>query len=259
MLSTVVSISSVERSSIDMRTLVGVLSALLLMCSLAFRGQIKSGQPPAVPLGGALVLDLSGTVDVQDPRGKGIKVTRNMSLAQGTAIETGRNAKMLLRLEDGSEVLIGSQSRMVLKQEYFQSGKTIFELLLGRLKVVVTKRYTGSPSFQLGTPTAIVAVRGTSFYVEVNSHEVTEVDVDQGLVQVTSRKDLDDFVMVKAGFSTRVGPNTIPEAPSPTDSIRPDLREQQETDTPQDAPDGFDGRQSSTPDQQGPTDPNAPD
>jgi hypothetical protein len=123
------------------------------------------------------------------------------------------------------------------------------------LRAVVTKRYTGTPSFQLGTPTAIVAVRGTRFYVEVNSHEVTEVDVEQGTVQVTSLKDPDDFVLVKPGFSTRVGPDMIPEVPSPTDSIRPDLREQQETDH-QGAPDPMESRQPPPPE---PSQPNQQD
>ena len=120
---------------------------------------------------------------------------------------------------------------------------SLFQLLLGRLRAVVTKRYSGASSFQLGTPTAIVAVRGTIFDVEVNSHEVTEVDVEQGKVQVTSRKDQDDFVLVQPGFSTRVGPDMIPEAPSPTDVIRPELRDQQETNR-RGAPDPVENRQS---------------
>jgi hypothetical protein len=224
-----------------MRTLSRFL-IMLVTCSLFAQGQSKSTNIPSVPPGGALVLDLSGKLNVQGPGGQKLSVKRDTSLPEGTTIETGLESKILLRLDDGSEVLLMSQSSLLLRREYQQSGTSLFQLLLGRLRAVVTKRYTGTPSFQLGTPTAIVAVRGTRFYVEVNSHEVTEVDVEQGTVQVTSRKDPDDFVLVKPGFSTRVGPDTIPEAPSPTDSIRPDLREQQGT-IRQGAPDPVESRQ----------------
>jgi hypothetical protein len=225
-----------------MRTLPRFLMVMLLTCSLFARGQTNSTNIPSLPPGGALVLDLSGTLDVHGPDGGKLSVKRDTPLPEGTTIETGRESKILLRLDDGSEVLLVSQSSLLLQREYQQSGTSLFQLLLGRLRAVVTKRYTGTPSFQLGTPTAIVAVRGTRFYVEVNSHEVTEVDVEQGTVQVTSHNDQDDFVLVQPGFSTRVGPDMIPETPSPTDSIRPDLREQQETNR-QETPDPVESRQ----------------
>ena len=249
-----------------MRRLVRILSGLMVMCALSLQGQSRSALPPSIPFGCALVLDLSGTVAAHDASGSKVNIRRGISIAEGTIVETSREAKLLLRLEDGSEILVGPKSRLVLKPEYLQSGTTLFDLLLGRLRAVITKRSTGSPSFQLGTPTAIVAVRGTRFYVEVTSHEVTEVDVEQGLVQVTGRKDSGDIVLVKPGFSTRVGPNMIPEAPSPTDSIRPDPREQQETENSQNTPDGIDGRQPPPPaapegaqSEQGAFDPNHPE
>lgn len=248
-----------------MRKIGRILSVLFFASALTLQGQSKNSATPSLASGGALILDLSGTVAAHDANGNKVSIRRGISIDEGTTVETSREAKLLLRLEDGSEVLLGPQARLVLKPEYLQSGTTLFELLLGRLKAVITKRYTGSPSFQLGTPTAIVAVRGTRFYVEVTSHEVTEVDVEQGLVQVTGRKDSGDIVLVKPGFSTRVGPNMIPEAPSPTDSIRPDVREQQETESPQNTPDGSERRQTSpqaTPQEpqgeQGPTEPNSP-
>ena len=248
-----------------MRKIVIVLSVLFIACALTLQGQSRSSTPPSSASGGALVLDLSGTVTAHDASGSKVNIRRGISIDEGTTLETSREAKLLLRLDDGSEVLLGPQARLVLKPEHLQSGTTLFELFMGRLKAVITKRYTGTPSFQLGTPTAIVAVRGTKFYVEVTSHEVTEVDVEQGLVQVTGRKDSGDIVLIKPGFSTRVGPNMIPEAPSPTDSIRPDVREQQETESPQNTPDGIERRQASPQaapqgqqGEQGPTEPNSP-
>ena len=245
MFSALDSTSRVAERGSSMRTLHALLIVMLVMCSLSAQGQSKSASTPSIPPGGALILDLSGTLDVHGAGGEKLSAKRDTSLPEGSTIETGPTAKMLLRLDDGSEVLLEAKSRLLLKRTSQQSATSLFQLFVGKLRAVVTKRYTGTPSFQLGTPTAIVAVRGTRFYVEVNSNEVTEVDVEQGLVQVTSLKDKDDFVLVNPGFSTRVGPDMIPEVPSPTDSIRPDVREQQDANSQdsQSAPDPVESRQ----------------
>lgn len=192
-------------------------------------GQTGKGAVGNAPHGGAVVLDLSGKVNAHASDGGKLNVLRNGTLPEGTVIDTDVDAKILLRLEDGSEILLQPSSRLALKPEALPTGATLFEFLLGRLRAIVTKRFTGTPSFQLGTPSAIVAVRGTQFEVEVNAHKVTEVDVEQGVVQVTSRNAPDRFVILEPGFSTRVGPDMVPEPPVPTNSMRPDVREEAES------------------------------
>lgn len=204
--------------------MLGALIALHIV-SVAM-GQAQTGEIPVVSSAGAVVLDISGKVEVHDPNGGKINLQRNSLLSEGTLVETSAGAKILFRLNDGSEILVGPHSRMLLKRDSLPGGTTLIEFLLGKLKAVVTKRYTGSPSFLLGTPSAIVAVRGTRFYVEVNSHDVTEVDVEQGLVQVTGRIYPQRSVLLEPGFSTRVGVDMNPEPSSPTDRMRPDMREQ---------------------------------
>ncbi len=213
-----------------MNQYVARLLPVLVLCSL-LPGSLAQTPAPSgarIPAGGAIVLDFSGKIKAHAAGGAAVTIARNGMLPQGAAVDTEANAKVLLRLEDGSEILLREKSHLVLRQETLPSGSTLFELILGKLRAVVTKRYTGTPSFQLGTPSAIVAVRGTRFEVEVNSHNVTEVDVEQGLVQVTGRDASDQSVLLEPGFSTRVGLDRIPEAPAPTGRIRPDVREEQE-------------------------------
>jgi len=77
--------------------------------------------------------------------------------------------------------------------------------------------------FELGTPSAVIAVRGTQFDVEVNARNVTEVDVVDGLVEVSGRNANGGSVLLEPGFSTRVGMDSGPEQPEPTNEIRPEV------------------------------------
>lgn len=75
----------------------------------------------------------------------------------------------------------------------------------------------------MGTPSAVIAVRGTRFDVEVNATGVSEIDVFEGLVEVGSATLPGVSVLVSPGMSTRVGIGTPPETPVPTREIRPDV------------------------------------
>jgi hypothetical protein len=98
-----------------------------------------------------------------------------------------------------------------------------FQLLLGRIRALISKRTGGAVPFELGTPSAVIAVRGTQFEVEVNSRNVTEVDVVEGLVEVYGRNAAGGSVLLEPGFSTRVGLDSGPEQPAPTNEIRPEV------------------------------------
>ncbi len=69
----------------------------------------------------------------------------------------------------------------------------------------------------------MIAVRGTQFDVEVNRRNVTEVDVIDGLVEVSGRNPAWGSVLLEPGFSTRVGLDSGPEQPEPTNEIRPEV------------------------------------
>src|SRR5262249_29569985 len=132
------------------------------------------------------------------------------------------SGRLLLRLSDGSEVLVRSHTRLLLQQPSI-IDPSYFQLLLGRIRALIKKRTGGTAPFELGTPSAVIAVRGTQFDVEVNQRNVTEVDVADGLVEVYGRGPSRGSVLVEPGFSTRVGIDTDPEQPRPTDEIRPEI------------------------------------
>jgi hypothetical protein len=103
------------------------------------------------------------------------------------------------------------------------SGWKYFQILVGRVRTQIQKRMGGSPAFQIGTPSAVISVRGTKFDVEVDRRGFTEVDVDEGVVELEAVTGRGESVMITAGFSSRVGMETGPEVPRPTQDLRPQL------------------------------------
>jgi hypothetical protein len=95
--------------------------------------------------------------------------------------------------------------------------------MLGKVRAFIRKRTGGAAPFQMGTPSAVIAVRGTRFDVEVNATGISEVDVFDGLVEVGSSTLPGTSVLVGPGMSSRVAVGLPPETPVPTREIRPDV------------------------------------
>jgi hypothetical protein len=129
---------------------------------------------------------------------------------------------VLVLRADESEILIQPHSKLVLHAP--QPGNwDALQILLGKVRAFIRKRTGGAAPFQMGTPSAVIAVRGTRFDIEVNGTGVTEVDVFEGLVEVGSATLPGVSVLVSPGMSTRVGVGSVPETPVPTREIRPDV------------------------------------
>ena len=147
---------------------------------------------------------------------------RGQVLPEGTLLDTGDGRLMLVLRADESEILVQPHTRLVVREPASGNWNAL-EVLLGRVRAYIRKRTGGAPPFQMGTPSAVIAVRGTRFDVEVNGGGVTEVDVFDGLVEVAAPTIVGSSVLVSPGFSTRVGMGTAPESPVPTREIRPDV------------------------------------
>ena len=193
-----------------------VIYLLLSMVSIT-PGQV----PESVLAHSAAVAEWKGAVNIVLPGQSASQPSRGQRLPADTVIQT-KSGHILLNLSDGSQVLIYPQTQIVLKQPSLLDPKYV-RLLLGRIRAQISKRTGGSPSFQLGTPSAVITVRGTKFLAEVNPAQVTEVDVLEGVVEVTGVHQPAKSVVLQPGFSTRVSMEEDPESPLPTDEIRPDL------------------------------------
>ena len=193
----------------------------------AAQAQVPAPGPSPAPFAGAIVSEWKGEVQVQLPGTNMSRPTRGQVLPADTVLDTGEGRLVLVLRTDESEIIVQPHTRLVVKEP--APGKwDALEILLGRVRAYIRKRTGGAPPFQMGTPSAVIAVRGTRFDVEVNGRGVSEVDVFDGLVEVASSTIPGSSVLVSPGFSTRVGMGTAPEPPVPTGEIRPGVEAPEE-------------------------------
>jgi len=219
--------SRLQRLGNCRRATVAALPLLAAVCLCAAQAQVPAPGPSPAPFAGAIVSEWKGEVHVQLPGTNMSRPMRGQVLVAGTVLETGDGRLALVLRADESEILVQPHTRLVVREPAPGNWNAV-EVLLGRVRAYIRKRTGGAPPFQMGTPSAVIAVRGTRFDVEVNGAGVSEVDVFDGLVEVASSTIPGSSVLVSPGFSTRVGMGTLPEPPVPTGEIRPGVEAPEE-------------------------------
>lgn len=184
---------------------ISVLAVYAVAC-----GQSVQPQPVPLPVGSATVTEVKGTVALKAPDSSALTPQRGLVLAADSTIETDKGS-VLLALQDGSQVLVKPHSRVVLRAP--EQGKGYYlELFLGKVVNKIQKRLGNTPSFRMGTPTAVITVRGTRFEVEVNKKLRTSVAVYEGLVEVGGFTNAPP-ILLRPGFFTGVDRDRAPESP----------------------------------------------
>lgn len=185
--------------------------ALMLAVVLPVAAQIAPPQQTVLPFGSAIVSEVKGTVVFSSPQGTPVIAQRGAILTAESRIETAKGS-VLLELQDGAQVLVRSHSSVVLRAPNEGKGFSL-ELFIGEILAKVQKRLGSAPSFRMGTPSAVITVRGTRFSVEVNKKHRTYVDVFEGLVEIEGLTQGSPHILIRPGFSTRVEQNRSPEEP----------------------------------------------
>lgn len=173
--------------------------------------QTAPPQPTVLSVGSAEIYDVKGMVVLHSQQGLPLTAQRGLILTSESTIETDKGS-VLLNLQDGSQLLVKAHSNVVLKNPNEGKGYSL-ELLIGNILVKVQKRLGSNPSFRMGTPTAVITVRGTRFSVEVTRQRRTIVEVFEGLVDVAGVMEGAPHVLLRPGFSTQVESDRDPERP----------------------------------------------
>jgi len=127
-------------------------------------------------------------------------------------VTTGAASRLEIELSDGSRMVIGESSRVVLRrfEPSASGGNALLELLEGILRIdLAPGRIWGS--FDVRTYTAVASVRSTEWVVEAKTGS-TAVFVVRGAVTVTDRRGR-GAVRLEEGFGTDVAFGVLPREP----------------------------------------------
>lgn len=143
--------------------------------------------PLAAHAATARISHLDGTATWESVGREPVPLKANDSVMEGATVKTGAQSRMELAMPDGSAVRLGPDSQMTLARSYFQEEKRdfSFKLAAGKLWARVRSAVSGAGGdFKVETPTAVCAVRGTTYAVEVGGDFATALKVYSGKVGV---------------------------------------------------------------------------
>jgi len=162
------------------------------------------------------ITQLSGTANIQRA-GATVAVVANMPVMLHDRIVTDANSSLTIGLVDNSSLQLGASSTLVIDDSVLVNGvgaPSKVGLLGGDLHTMIVGAMRGpSTTFEVQTPNAIGAVRGTDFatHYDNDKHpqnplclETTRVDVNDGTVQVCNTATPPVCKDIKKGQHTTV-------------------------------------------------------
>ena len=196
---------------------------LVLPILFLFLGAAFAAPAAATPK----VANASGWVVRQKPgETTWLKLSEGDVLAKGDRIRTGADSRATLTFDDDSRVELGPKSFFLLQEA--EATQASMQLTLGFLRAWVAK--VSSRRFEVRTPTAVCAVRGTEFTIDVNAHGHTDVQMFTGLMAVsdgmgneTMVKEKQSIHVTEKGLGPVTGGQTKP--PTKADVRREQLRQ----------------------------------
>src|SRR5208283_179590 len=159
-------------------------------------------------------------------RGNESAVVVAMPVSIGDKIRTMKNAQVSVMFRDGSSAELGESSYLSI-DSYALAGSTrtagLLALWAGRLRTIVKVATGSEPSFEVHTPNAVVAVRGTDFETafidnrpcpeDRSCMRYTTVGVSRGIVAVSNPSNPAPPTEVREGYETTVACESAATSP----------------------------------------------
>lgn len=149
---------------------------------------------PALLMGAGAATTAAPVCTVQalqgEARAGGTPLAVGAALQAGALLQTGAGARLRLRCIDGSTLVLADRSTLQL--ERFEPAEAAAataaarprEVLLRLDQGLIRQQVAPGGGWRVRTPTAVTAVRGTEFIVEVGADQSTAVHVTSGAVAV---------------------------------------------------------------------------
>lgn len=131
------------------------------------------------------VEQLQGSADWQRGSSAFKPLRVGLRVLAGDELRTGTQGRVRLRCADGSTLSVANQSRLRIERFETAPGQPRFASFWLKLGLV-GQSVSPSPGgrWQVRTPTAVTAVRGTRYLLEVGADQATAVQVTEGEVAV---------------------------------------------------------------------------
>jgi hypothetical protein len=147
-----------------------------------------------------------------------VKAALNDKILLDDFVETGELSRVKILFNDDSLLTLKEKTRVHIKEymsvEGGKRGATIISLSDGFLKAL-----RGSNDFEVHTPTAVAAARGTYFFVWTGIEggiPVTWISVLEGKVEGSNiNSQIAGSVMITSGMMSKVFQNQPPLSPAP--------------------------------------------
>ena len=163
----------------------------------------------------ATLVSLAGEVTLYRNNGEIERhLEKGADIGTGDALETGAVSSARVLFADQSELLIKPGSLVIFDRysRFRDTGMvdTSLRLERGELRTFVRPRGPSGGRFMIVTPTAVAAVRGTRFDVEVDPQEVSRNIVLKGTVAFSAEGKEQ---LVPAGYASTAEPGMPPSKP----------------------------------------------
>ncbi len=183
--------------------------ALLLITGAALGAVMMPGPASGQMAHSGRVIALTGNLSVLRVRQPAVFLRLNDAVSSGDELITDEGSEATIQAYDGSTVHVFPSSRVIF-DERSPDIREFLHLFFGSVKVHIEK-LSGRPNPQkMTTPTAVIAVRGTTFSVFVDENDATLVAVDEGTVAVANVRSPANEVILNRGERTWVRVNEPP-------------------------------------------------
>jgi len=165
--------------------------------------------------GGAVVTFVKGTAEVQAKEGAPwTPLVLGVKIPERSAVRTKEASSLEITFENGDSCFLRPQTTLGLSSLQKRGGSFFHQLFLEMGKVVTrVRKATGAESrFEIRTPSAQCAARGTEFRTSVGADGMSRLEILEGAVAVEAAAKRVD---VPAGYGTAVKPGEAPLPPRP--------------------------------------------